>query len=122
LYKDALGQKIARELLKPGTPFTIRDARNNPIQIHRQINKGQCVNLMPNLERAYNLCLEGKPEKAARVVSEIAGLLVAVEIDLGAQFIVEVEVRNTMPRLLSQIRRELKDNVPSKQVPEAESS
>lgn len=122
MYKDALGQKIARELLKPGTPFTIRDARNNPIQIHRQINKGQCVNLMPNLERAYNLCLEGKPEKAARVVSEIAGLLVAVEIDLGAQFIVEVEVRNTMPRLLSQIRRELKDNVPSKQVPEAESS
>jgi len=122
LYKDALGQKIARELLKPGTPFTIRDARNNPIQIHRQINKGQCVNLMPNLERAYNLCLEGKPEKAARVVSEIAGLLVAVEIDLGAQFIVEVEVRNTMPRLLSQIRRELKDNVPSKQVPKAESS
>jgi len=122
LYKDALGQKIARELLKPGTPFTIRDARNNPIQIHRQINKGQCVNLMLNLERAYNLCLEGKPEKAARVVSEIAGLLVAVEIDLGAQFIVEVEVRNTMPRLLSQIRRELKDNVPSKQVPKAESS
>lgn len=122
MYKDALGQKIARELLKPGTPFTIRDARNNPIQIHRQINKGQCVNLMPNLERAYNLCLEGKPEKAARVVSEIAGLLVAVEIDLGAQFIVEVEVRNTMPRLLSQIRRELKDNVPSKQVPKAESS
>lgn len=108
MYKDALGQKIARELLKPGTPFTIRDARNNPIQIHRQINRGQCVNLMPNLERAYNLCLEGKPEKAAKVVSEIAGLLVAVEIDLGAQFIVEVEVRNMMPRMLNQIRRELK--------------
>ena len=73
----------------------------------------QCVNLMPTLERAYNLCLEGKAEKAARLVSEITGLLVAAEIDLGLEYLVEVEVRNAMPRMLSQIRRELKKNTPN---------
>ena len=70
---------------------------------------------MPTLERAYNLCLEGKSEKAAKLVSEIAGLLVAVEIDLGPEYLVEVEVRNAMPKILSEIRRELKNNVPSEQ-------
>jgi hypothetical protein len=34
--------------------------------------------------------------------------LVAAEIDLGPEYLVEVEVRNQMPRMLSQIRRELK--------------
>ena len=56
---------------------------------------------------------EGKAEKAARLVSEITGLLVAAEIDLGPEYLVEVEVRNQMPRMLSQIRRELKKSTPN---------
>jgi signal transduction histidine kinase len=98
--------------LKPGFPFSIRDKNNKRMKIHRKINESQSVNLMPTLERAYNLCLEGKAEKAARLVSEITGLLVAAEIDLGPEYLVEVEVRNAMPRMLSQIRRELKKNTP----------
>jgi hypothetical protein len=86
------------------------------------VNEIQSVNLMPNLERAYNLCLEGKHEKAAKLISEITGLLVAAEIDLGTEYLVEVEVRNQMPRMLRQIRRELKNNVPSEQSPEATST
>lgn len=109
------GQNFARDLLKPGFPFSIRDKNNKRIRIHRKINGTQSVNLMPTLERAYNLCLEGKSEKAAKLVSEIAGLLVAVEIDLGPEYLVEVEVRNAMPKILSEIRRELKNNVPSEQ-------
>lgn len=119
MHSDNHGQSFARDLLKPGFPFSIRDKNNKRVKIHRKINENQSVNLMPTLERAYNLCLEGKPEKAARLVSEIAGLLVAVEIDLGSEYLVEVEVRNAMPRVLSQIRLELKNSVPSDQEPEA---
>ena len=115
-------QSFVRDLLKPGFPFSVRDKRNRRIKIHRKINENQCVNLMPNLERAYNLCLEGKSEKAANLISEITGLLVAAEIDLGPEYVVEVEVRNQLPRMLSQIRRELRNNVPIDQEPEAKSA
>lgn len=108
MHSDSQAQSFARNLLKPGFPFSIRDKNNKRMTIHRKINENQCVNLMPTLERAYNLCLEGKADKAARLVSEITGLLVAAEIDLGSEYLVEVEVRNQMPRMLSQIRRELK--------------
>ncbi len=113
IHSDNQAQSFARDLLKPGFPFSIRDKNNKRMKIHRKINESQCVNLMPTLERAYNLCLEGKAEKAARLVSEITGLLVAAEIDLGPEYLVEVEVRNAMPRMLSQIRRELKKNTPN---------
>ena len=76
---------------------------------------------MPTLERVYKLCLEGKTDKAAILVSEIAGLLIAAEMDLGPEYLVEVDVRNAMPRMLSQIRCELKKNAPSEQTPEANS-
>ena len=113
MHSDNQAQGLARDLLKPGFPFSIRDKNNKRIKIHRKINESQCINLMPTLERAYNLCLEGKAEKAARLVSEIAGLLIAAEIDLGQEYLVEVEVRNAMPRMLSQIQRELKKNTPN---------
>jgi hypothetical protein len=122
MHSDNQAQSFARDLLKPGFPFSIRDKNNKRMKIHRKINESQSVNLMPTLERAYNLCLEGKAEKAARLVSEITGLLVAAEIDLGPEYLVEVEVRNQLPRMLSQIRRELKNNVPSEQSPEARSA
>lgn len=113
MHSDNQAQSFARDLLKPGFPFSIRDKNNQRMKIHRKINESQCVNLMPTLERVYNLCLEGKAEKAARLVSEITGLLVAAEIDLGPEYLVEVEVRNQMPRMLSQIRRELKKSTPN---------
>ena len=113
MHSDSQAQSFARDLLKPGFPFSIRDKNNKRMKIHRKINESQCVNLMPTLERAYNLCLEGKAEKAARLVSEITGLLVAAEIDLGPEYLVEVEVRNQMPRMLRQIRRELKKSTPN---------
>jgi hypothetical protein len=122
LHSDNQAQSFARDLLKPGFPFSIRDKNNKRMKIHRKIDDNQSVNLMPTLERAYNLCLEGKAEKAAKLVSEITGLLIAAEIDLGSEYLVEVEVRNQMPRMLSQIRRELKNNVPSDEAPEAKSA
>ena len=39
--------------------------------------------------------------------------MIAAEIDLGPEYLVEVEVRNQMPRMLSQIRRELKKSTPN---------
>ena len=122
MYRDHHAQSFARDLLKPGFPFSLRDKNNRRMKIHRKIDESKCVNLMPTLERAYNLCLEGKSEKAAKLVSEITGLLIAAEIDLGPEYLVEVEVRNQMPRMLSQIRRELKNNVPSDQEREAKSA
>lgn len=122
MHSDNQAQSFARDLLKPGFPFSIRDKNNKRIKIHRRIDDNQSVNLMPTLERAYNLCLEGKAEKAAKLVSEITGLLIAAEIDLGPEYLVEVEVRNQMPRILSQIRRELKNNVPSAEAPDAKSA
>ena len=77
---------------------------------------------MPPLERVYKLCLEGKSVQAAALISEFAGLLLASENGLGSEFLLEVEVRNQMPRMLSQIRRELKKNVPPEQTPEAKSA
>ena len=114
--------RFVRDLLTPGFPFSIRDKNNKRLKVNRKINDLQSVNLMPTLERAYKLCLEGKSEKAAKLISEIAGLLVAAEIDLGAEYLVEIEVRNAMPKMLSQIRRELKSNAPSEQAPEAKSA
>ena len=64
MHSDSQAQSFARDLLKPGFPFSIRDKNNKRMKIHRKINENQCVNLMPTLERAYNLCLEGKAEKA----------------------------------------------------------
>ena len=111
---------LARKLLQAGYPFSIRDGRNKLIAVHKQINANQSVNLMPPLERVYKLCLEGKSDQAAALISEFAGLLLASENGLASEFLLEVEVRNQMPRMLSQIRRELKKNVPPKQAPEAE--
>jgi hypothetical protein len=114
--------RFVKDLLTPGFPFSIRDKNNKRLKVNRKINDLQSVNLLPTLERAYNLCLEGKSEKAAKLISEIAGLLVAAEVDLGTEYLVEIEVRNAMPRMLSQIRRELKSNVPSEPAPGAQSA
>jgi hypothetical protein len=112
MLSESDGQGFAKNLLEPGFPFSIRDNENRRVRVIRKISDNKSVNLMPTLERAYNLCLEGKHEKAAKLISEIAGLLVAAEINLGPEYLVEVEIRNAMPRMLSQIRRELKANVP----------
>ena len=113
---------LARELLKSGIPFSVRDKNNQRIKVLRKINGNQSVNLMPTLEHVYNLCLEGKTEKAARIVSEVAGLLIASEIDLCPEFLVELEIRNSMPKMMSQIRRELKANALLESEPERKSA
>ena len=122
MQSEGNAPRLVKDLLTPGFPFSIRDKNNKRLKVNRKINDLQSVNLLPTLERAYNLCLEGKSEKAAKLISEIAGLLVAAEIDLGTEYLVEIEVRNAMPRMLSQIRRELKSNVPSEPAPEAKSA
>lgn len=109
---------FVRNLLTPGFPFSIRDKENKLIKVHRQINENQCASLLPTLEKAYRLCLEGKSERAATVVSEFAGLLVAADIGLGSEFMMEVQIRKSMPRMLSQIRGELRKNAPSNETPE----
>ncbi len=106
-------QDLARNLLKPGSPFSLRDRQNKRIEVHRKIRENHCVNLLPQLEQAYQLCLKGKNKRAANLISDIAGLLIATEINLGSEFLIEIEVRKAMPRLLSQIRRELKKKIPS---------
>jgi hypothetical protein len=122
MQSEGNSPRLVKDLLTPGFPFSIRDKNNKRLKVNRKINDLQSVNLLPTLERAYNLCLEGKSEKAAKLISEIAGLLVAAEIDLGTEYLVEIEVRNALPRMLSQIRRELKSNVPSEPAPEAKSA
>ena len=122
MNKPIESSDLARKLLQAGYPFSIRDGRNKLIAVHKQINAHQSVNLMPPLERVYKLCIEGKSDQAAALVSEFAGLLLASENGLGSEFLLEVEVRNAMPKLLSQIRRELKNNVPPPQTPEDESA
>ncbi len=122
MQSESSAPRFVKDLLTPGFPFSIRDKNNKRLKVNRKINDLQSVNLLPTLERAYNLCLEGKSEKAAKLISEIAGLLVAAEVNLGTEYLVEIEVRNAMPRMLSQIRRELKSNVPSKPAPEAKST
>lgn len=62
MHSDSQAQSFARNLLAPGFPFSIRDKNNKRVTIHRKINENQSVNLMPTLERAYNLCLEGKAD------------------------------------------------------------
>jgi hypothetical protein len=104
---------FARNLLQPGFPFSLRDKGNKPIKIHYKISKRQSIDLMPILERSYDLCLKGKGDKAAKLISEITGLLIAAEIDLGSEYLEEIQVRDAMPRMLSQLRRELKKNVPA---------
>ncbi len=122
MHNENNAESFARNLLEPGFPFSIRDKENRRVRVIRKISASKSVNLMPTLERAYNLCLEGKPEKAAKLVNEIAGLLVAAEIELGPEYLLEVEIRNAMPRLLSQIRRELKNNVSAEEAPGAKTS
>jgi hypothetical protein len=111
--KPTKSQDLARNLLKPGFPFSLRDKQNKRLKVHRKIRENHCVNLLPQLELAYQLSLDGKNERAANLISDIAGLLIATEIDLGSEFLIEIEVRKAMSRLLRQIRRTLKENIPS---------
>jgi hypothetical protein len=120
MRKPIKSQDLARNLLKPGFPFSLRDKHNKRFKVNWKIRENHCVNLMPQLERAYQLCLDGKNERAANLISDIAGLLIATEINLGSELLFEIEVRKAMPRMLSQISRELKENIPSVVDPQPE--
>jgi len=108
LNNNAKKESLVQNLLRNGIPFSIKGRSNMPVEVPFKIKKNEYVNLLQPIQIAYQLCLDGKSNKAAQLLNQVAGLLVATEIGLGSEFLFELEVRKSMPKLLKQIQGDLK--------------
>lgn len=99
---------VLKHLLQPGFVFDASKRGEVPIAIHRAIGPNKTVNLLPTFEKLYLECQRKKNHKASLMVSEITSLLAAADLGIGQEFLVELEVQNSMPKMLQRLRQDLK--------------
>ena len=99
---------VTRKLLTPGYIFESNDRNLIPMRIHRSIDKDKAVDILPTLKSIYSLTREGKTEKAAELLSELTGLLVAADLGIAKEFLVEIQVKKGIGRLNRQVDQFLK--------------
>lgn len=95
-------------LLQTGFVFDVVNQRQFPLGIHRSIGPNESVDLLPTLAKIYRECEKLKSQKAMTLISELAGFLIAAELGIGKQFLVELEVQKTLPKVLNLLRQDLK--------------
>ena len=100
--------EVTRKLLTPGYIFESNDRNLIPMRIHRSIDKDKAVDILPTLKSIYSLTREGKNEKAAELLSELTGLLVAADLGIAKEFLVEIQVKKGIGRLNRQVDQFLK--------------
>lgn len=100
--------EVTRKLLTPGYIFESNDRNLIPMRIHRSIDKDKAVDILPTLKSIYSLTREGKTEKAAELLSELTGLLVAADLGIAKEFLVEIQVKKGIGRLNRQVDQFLK--------------
>lgn len=99
---------VLKYLLQTGFVFNVVNQKQFPLGIHRSIGPNESVDLLPTLAKIYRECEKLKSQKAMTLVSELAGLLIAAELGIGKQFLVELEVQKTLPKVLNLLRDDLK--------------
>ncbi len=100
--------EVTRKLLTPGFIFENSESSLIPMRIHRSIDKDQAVDILPTLKTIYSLTREGKNEKAAELISELTGLLVAADLGIAREFLIEMQVKKGIRRLNRQVDQYLK--------------
>lgn len=99
---------VLEHLLQTGFVFDVVNQKHFPLGIHRSIGPNESVNLLPTLAKIYRECEKLKSHKAMTLTSELAGLLIAAELGIGKQFLIELEVQKTLPKALNLLRQDLK--------------
>lgn len=105
--------QVTQKLIQTGYLFENEDTSVLPLRISRNIGPNEAVDLLPTLKKIYQLILNGKSEKAAELLSEMSGLLVAADLGIAREFLIEIEVKKMMPLVLKSLRKELKENITS---------
>ncbi len=100
--------EVTRKLLTPGYIFESNDRNLIPMRIHRSIDKDKAVDILPTLKSIYSLTRDGKTEKAAELLSELTGLLVAADLGIAKEYLVEIQVKKGIGRLNRQVDQFLK--------------
>lgn len=100
--------EVTRKLLTPGFIFENSESSLIPMRIHRSIDKDKAVDILPTLKTIYSLTREGKNEKAAELISELTGLLVAADLGIAREFLIEMQVKKGIRRLNRQVDQYLK--------------
>ena len=108
---------IARKLLEPGYVFEAHESNLIPLRIRRGIGKDEAIDVLPALKSIYSLILEGKSQKASELVSELTSLLLAAELGIAQEFLIELRVRQSLPKLNRDIKRMLKKATQGKDLP-----
>ena len=99
--------QVTKRLLETGYLFKNKDRSILPLRISRSIGPNKAVDLLPTFKKIYGLTLEGRNERAAELLSEVAGLLVAADLGIAEEFLIEMEVKKMMPKLLKTVRQDL---------------
>ena len=100
--------EVTRKLLTPGFIFENSDSNLIPMRINRSIDKDKAVDILPTLKTIYSLTREGKTEQAAELISELTGLLVAADLGIAREFLIEMQVKKGIRRLNRQVDQYLK--------------
>jgi len=102
---------VLNYLLQTGFVFDVVNQKQFPLSIHRSVGSNESVDLLPTLAKIYRECEKMKSQKAMTLTSELTGLLIAAELGIGKQFLVELEVQKSLPKMLHRLRRDLKSAV-----------
>jgi hypothetical protein len=98
---------VAQKLLESEFIFDRSQQGLLPLKIQRNIGPNECVDILPTLEKIYRLTMSGKVKKSADLISELAGLLVAADLGIAKQFLIELEVKKVLPKALNVLRQDL---------------
>ena len=99
---------VLKYLLQTGFVFDAVNQKQFPISIYRTIGPNESVDLLPTLAKIYREFEKSKSQKAMNMTSELAGLLIAAELGIGKQFLIELEIQKSMPKVLNLLRQDLK--------------
>ena len=83
--------QVTQKLIQTGYLFENEDTSVLPLRISRNIGPNEAVDLLPTLKKIYQLILNGKSEKAAELLSEMSGLLVAADLGIAREFLIEID-------------------------------
>lgn len=99
---------IVNHLLQKGFVFEATSKKEFSLSIHRTIGQNQTVDLLPTLTKIFRECEKTENSRAGELVSELTSLLVAADLGLAREFLVELEVQKALPKMLQQLRKDLK--------------
>ena len=111
MHRDKKSQDaelIINHLLEKGFVFEAASRKEFSLSIHRTIGQNKTVDLLPTLTKIFRECEKAENSRAGELVSELTSLLVAADLGLAREFLVELEVRKALPKMLYQLRKELK--------------